>query len=146
MMHSSIVSSSPRCYKMVRQIPALLLLLLICEFCQVKAFSPLSSTGRRGGFSSHTSFTRSVSLWAAGGNKRKRRRRKKPPGATAPDPVKDALEKVEGLEADEEDDNEELTEKDRLQVEDVAKFEFQPPKGDLPKTEDIALGTYVVAL
>ena len=133
---------------MVGQRSALLLLALLFVLCQAKAFCLLPLPERRALSSSCSqcakSFTRSLSLFAAGGKKKKRRRRKRPPGATAPDPVKDALEKLEGVEIDEEDDNEELTDKDRLQIEDIAKFEFQPPKGDLPKTEEITLGTYVI--
>ena len=61
-----------------------------------------------------------------------------PPGAVAPDPIKVAQEKIEGLEDDDDvepidDIAEELKPDDILQIEDVSKFEF--------KTDDIAKST-----
>jgi hypothetical protein len=64
-------------------------------------------------------------LEASAGKKKmtRRRVRKQAPGATAEDPVKQAQEVIEGVQK-----VGEMTEKDRMLIEEVAKFEFSPPK------------------
>jgi hypothetical protein len=84
-------------------------------------------------------------LEASAGKKKatRRRVRKQAPGATAEDPVKqaqaeavDSLPKVTSSELKDDGDDEspaaeQLTEKDRMLMEDVATFEFSPPKANV---------------
>lgn len=102
-----------------------ILILLAC--CQVaSSFAPLVMAPSR----RTPSTTTSTAIFAAAkndGTKKRRRRRKAPPGATSIDPVKQSIEKVEGIEdpieLDEGDDN--LTKDDVMQISDVANFEFE---------------------
>jgi hypothetical protein len=67
-----------------------------------------------------------VLLHATSGDNRKRKRRRKTvPGAVSPDPIKDAQEKIEGVDS-EANDGDGLTKDDLLNVARVANFEFNP--------------------
>lgn len=80
-------------------------------------------------------------LHATGGQK-KRRRRKQPPGSIASDSVKFEKEETDGYaEEDEDEDNDELSADEKLQLKEVAGFEFQPKK-DLPRASSVTTGTY----
>lgn len=71
----------------------------------------------------------SPSALLAAGGKKKRRRRKQPPGFVASDPIKTSQEQIEGIteaeNVDDEDDGDDITDADILQLEDVANFEFK---------------------
>jgi hypothetical protein len=131
------------------KILSLHLLLVAFWSHQTKGFAPtthqLSRTASFSGTCPAGDRLQAFVLEASAGKKKttKRRVRKQAPGATAEDPVKLAQEVVEGVspkydtisnaDADGESPGaaEPLTEKDRMLIEDVAKFEFSPPKANV---------------
>lgn len=74
---------------------------------------------------SHDRYAYSTTALDAAADGKKKRRRKQPPGIASPntDPSKASLEKIEALE--EEDDIEDMTDEEFVEMDKVAKFKFK---------------------
>jgi hypothetical protein len=99
---------------------------LLCR--NVEAFSPLSAVGRTNqarSIISRDPYAYSTTALDAAADGKKKRVRKQPPGVASSntDPSKASLEKIEALE--EEDDIDEMTDEEFVEMDKVAKFKFK---------------------